>query len=122
MKKTQTQAQAPEPVPFTQDQRSKMTELITDAKDEAKHNPGCHDEYNCDCESDLNYRIETELARKLAKENGALRLVEKIRKLKRDIADAEKELGSQGFYWDSVRVSISHKCTEENSQSFGSCR
>jgi hypothetical protein len=59
-----------------------------------------------DSENDVTNRVEDEFLPKQARDKGAVDLVGKVRKLRKQLDDAENELGDLGFSCDEDRITL----------------
>jgi len=89
--KTQTKAKT-QTEPFSAEQRKGMAHLLADAKQRVEN--GLESDY------ELNNRIEGEILPKLAEERGAASSIEKVRRLHKELKEAEATLGKLGFECD----------------------
>lgn len=89
--KTQTKAKT-QAEPFSAEQRKGMVHLLADAKQRVEN--GLESDYV------LNRRIEGEVVPKLAEEHGASPAIEKVRRLRKELKEAEATLGKLGFDCD----------------------
>ena len=94
--------------PCNQKQREIFTRMLTQAKDRAQA------ELNVD--GDFNRKVEDECIRKLVEERGASEAIAKVRKLHKEIEEAEESLKHLGFECDDERVSIPWNAPKSVSQ------
>ena len=84
--------------PCNQKQREIFTRMLEQAKDRAQA------ELNAD--GDFDRKVEDECIRKLVEERGASEAIAKVRKLHKEVEEAEEALKRLGFECDDERVSI----------------
>jgi hypothetical protein len=89
--KTQTKPKT-QTEPFSAEQRKGMARLLADTKKRIED--GLESEYLLDA------RIEDEILPKLAEERGATSSIEKVRRLRKELKEAETTLGKLGFSCD----------------------
>src|SRR2546422_6586132 len=83
---------------LTQGQREMFTKLLEGAQTRAQSDLEDND--------DIRQRVTNEVVPKLAEERGALTLVEKVRKLRKESEDAEEALKKLGFRCDDEDISL----------------
>jgi hypothetical protein len=84
--------------PFNQKQRDVFARMLVQAKEDAQKEleSGAH----------MNDRVEREVVPKLAEERGAMELIAKIRKLRKETKEAEKALDDLGFDCGEERITL----------------
>jgi hypothetical protein len=85
--------------PLSAEQRKGIARLLADTRKRVED--GLESNY------DLNGRIETELLPKLAKERGATSPIGEVRRLYKQLKEAETALSKLGFAWDEDTETIS---------------
>lgn len=84
--------------PFTQKQREMFARMLEDARK--------REEAELESESDVDDRTKAEVLPKLAKEHGAIDLIAKVRKLRREAEETEEALDKLGFSCDEDSISL----------------
>jgi hypothetical protein len=77
------------PQPFNQKQRDVFARMLVQANERAQA--------ELESDNDLDHRVESEVLPKLAEERSATELIAKVRKLRREVEDAEGALERLGF-------------------------
>jgi len=85
---------------FNLKQREMFARLLTQAKDRVQEEN--ESEYSVD------KRVEAEFLPKLAKEHGAGEMIAKVRKLSKELEDAESALQKLGFSCDNDSISLQY--------------
>ena len=83
---------------FNQKQREMFARLLTEARKQ--------EEVELKSDSSFDSRIESDFLPKLAKEHGAWKLIEKVRKLTKELDDARQELSDLGFSCGQKSISL----------------
>ncbi len=83
---------------FNQKQRDVFARMLVQVKERAQS--------ELESDSDLDRRVEGELLPKLAEERGAMELVQKIRKLRHEVEDVERNLVRLGFNCSDDRITL----------------
>lgn len=84
--------------PFNQKQRDVCARMLVQAKERAQS--------ELESDDDLCRRVESEVLPKLAEERGATELVAKVRKLRKEVEDAEGSLERLGFNCSDERITL----------------
>src|SRR6266404_703950 len=87
-----------QPQPFNQKQREMFARLLQEARK--------REEAELESEHDVESRAEADAVAKLAEELGVLELIAKVRKLRKEVEDAEEALGGLGFDCDEDGISL----------------
>ena len=87
-----------QPQSFNQKQREMFARLLQEARK--------REEVELESELDVKSRAEADAVAKLAEEQGALALIAKVRKLRKEVEDAEEALGGLGFDCDEDGISL----------------
>ena len=97
-----------QPQSFNQKQRETFERLLEEARN--------REEVELDSKDDVTSRAETDTVAKLAEEKGALALIAKVRKLRKELADAESALSGLGFDGDKDGISLKWKAPKNLQQ------
>jgi len=87
-----------QPQSFNQKQREMFARLLQEARK--------REEVELESEHDVESRAESDAVAKLAEEQGAMALIAKVRKLRKEVEDAEEALGGLGFDCDEDGISL----------------
>ena len=97
-----------QPQSFNQKQRETFERLLEEARN--------REEVELESKDDVTSRAETDAVAKLAEEKGALALIAKVRKLRKELADAESALSGLGFDDDKDGISLKWKAPKNLQQ------
>src|SRR5438876_7638018 len=87
-----------QPQSFNQKQREMFARLLQEARK--------REEVELESEHDVESRAESDAVATLAEEQGTMALIAKVRKLRKEVEDAEEALGDLGFDCDEDGISL----------------
>src|SRR5438128_8899477 len=97
-----------QPQSFNQKQREMFARLLQEARK--------REEVELESEHDVESQAESDAVAKLAEEQGVVALMAKVRKLRKEVEDAEEALGGLGFDCDEDGISLKWKAPKNLQQ------